>query len=64
MDQYADYLVVQVRTLGMERLKELWLPLLIERLEPKGILERSEMTSRAEEGLDPLRASCTATLPS
>jgi 23S rRNA (cytosine1962-C5)-methyltransferase len=53
VDQYADYLVVQVRTLGMERLKELWLPLLIERLEPKGILERSEMTSRAEEGLDP-----------
>jgi 23S rRNA G2069 N7-methylase RlmK/C1962 C5-methylase RlmI len=53
-DQYADYLVVQVRTLGMERLRELWLPTLIERLEPKGVLERSEMASRAEEGLEPV----------
>jgi 23S rRNA (cytosine1962-C5)-methyltransferase len=55
VDQYADYLVVQVRTLGMERLRELWLPTLIERLEPKGVLERSEMASRAEEGLEPAR---------
>jgi len=54
VDQYADYLVVQVRTLGMERLRELWLPTLIERLEPKGVLERSEMASRAEEGLEPV----------
>lgn len=53
VDQYADYLVVQVRTLGMERLKPFWLPALIERLEPKGIIERSEMVGRAEEGLQP-----------
>ncbi|MCS6919097.1 MAG: class I SAM-dependent rRNA methyltransferase, partial [Fimbriimonadales bacterium] len=53
VDQYADYLVVQVRSLGMERLKELWLPVLIDRLEPKGIVERSEMAGRAEEGLEP-----------
>jgi 23S rRNA (cytosine1962-C5)-methyltransferase len=53
VDQYADYLVVQVRTMGMERLRELWLPMLIEQLEPKGVIERSEMASRAEEGLEP-----------
>ncbi|MCS7301272.1 MAG: class I SAM-dependent rRNA methyltransferase [Fimbriimonadales bacterium] len=53
VDQYADYLVVQVRSLGMERLKEFWLPVLIERLEPKGIIERSEMAGRSEEGLEP-----------
>jgi 23S rRNA (cytosine1962-C5)-methyltransferase len=53
VDQYADYLVVQVRTLGMERLRELWLSTLIEQLEPKGVIERSEMASRAEEGLEP-----------
>jgi 23S rRNA (cytosine1962-C5)-methyltransferase len=53
VDQYADYLVVQVRTLGIERLRELWLPTLIEQLEPKGVIERSEMASRAEEGLEP-----------
>ncbi|MCS6918393.1 MAG: class I SAM-dependent rRNA methyltransferase, partial [Fimbriimonadales bacterium] len=53
VDQYADYLVVQVRALGMERLKAVWLPVLIERLEPKGIIERSEMAGRSEEGLEP-----------
>ncbi len=53
VDRYADYLIVQVRTLGMERLKPLWLPALIEVLQPAGILERSEMESRQEEGLTP-----------
>ncbi|MFN4033354.1 MAG: class I SAM-dependent rRNA methyltransferase [Fimbriimonadales bacterium] len=53
VDQYADYLVVQVRSLGMERLKDLWLPALIALLEPKGIIERSDMAGRAEEGLEP-----------
>ncbi len=53
VDRYADYLMVQVRTLGMERLKPLWLPALIEVLQPAGILERSEMESRQEEGLTP-----------
>ncbi|GIV09379.1 MAG: rRNA large subunit methyltransferase I [Fimbriimonadales bacterium] len=53
VDQYADYLVVQVRSLGMERLKALWLPVLIDCLEPKGIIERSEMAGRTEEGLEP-----------
>ncbi len=52
-DQFDQYLVVQVRTLGMERLKPLWLPALQEVLQPKGILERSEMESRKEEGLPP-----------
>ncbi|MEN3001608.1 MAG: class I SAM-dependent rRNA methyltransferase [Armatimonadota bacterium] len=53
VDRYADYLVVQVRTLGMERLKPLWLPALLDVLAPEGILERSEMESRREEGLPP-----------
>lgn len=53
VDQYADYLVVQVRTAGMERLRDLWLTTLIEQLEPKGIIERSDMASRSEEGLEP-----------
>jgi 23S rRNA (cytosine1962-C5)-methyltransferase len=53
VDRYANYLVVQVRTLGMERLKPLWLPALIETLAPDGVLERSDMESRREEGLAP-----------
>mgnify|MGYP001773317364 CR=1 FL=1 len=53
VDRYAHSLVVQVRTLGMERLKPLWLPALVDTLAPDGILERSEMESRREEGLSP-----------
>ncbi|MDW8107187.1 MAG: class I SAM-dependent rRNA methyltransferase [Armatimonadota bacterium] len=63
VDQYADYLVVQVRTLGMERLKSLWLPVLIERLEPKGIIERSEMAGRSEEGLEPFAGTLYGEVP-
>ena len=51
VDCYANYLVAQVRTLGMERLKSFWLPALVEVLAPEGILERSDMESRREEGL-------------
>ena len=53
VDRFADYLIVQVRTAGIERLKPLWLPVLMEMCAPKGILERSEMGSRREEGLMP-----------
>lgn len=63
VDQYADYLVVQVRSLGMERLREFWLPALIERLEPKGIIERSEMAGRSEEGLEPFAGTLYGEVP-
>lgn len=53
IDRYAEYAIVQVRTLGMERLKPLWLPALLECLQPKGVMERSEMEARREEGLLP-----------
>lgn len=53
IDRYADYAVVQVRTLGMERLKPIWLPALLECLKPAGVMERSEMEARREEGLPP-----------
>ncbi len=53
VDRYGNYLILQVRTLGMERLKPLWLTALVETLAPEGILERSEMESRREEGLSP-----------
>jgi len=63
VDRYANYLVVQVRTLGMERLKPLWLPALIETLAPEGILERSEMESRREEGLSPFTGALYGQVP-
>lgn len=51
VDRFDGWLVVQVRSLGMERLKGLWLPALISCEAPKGILERSDMEGRQEEGM-------------
>lgn len=53
VDEYAGVLVVQVRNAGMARLKEVWLPALIQVFEPIAIYEKSEMESRREEGLAP-----------
>lgn len=54
VDRFDGWLVVQVRSLGMERLKDLWLPALISCEAPKGILERSDMEGRQEEGMGDL----------
>lgn len=49
VDRYHDLTVVQVGTLGMEKLKPLFLPLL-----PGRVYEKSLLPSRKEEGLAPL----------
>lgn len=52
VDQFGDYLVMQIRSLGMESFKPAIVDILAELLKPKGIYERSDMESRAEEGLE------------
>ncbi len=54
VDQYGPWLAVQVRTLAMDKLRELWLPALVEVFKPEGVYERSEMEGRREEGLGPV----------
>ncbi len=51
VDDYAGHLVLQVNTLGMERLQELLLPELLELRQPKGIYGKSDASSRRREGL-------------
>lgn len=51
VDVYAGALVVQISTAGMERLKELLVEALVEEVQPRGILLRSDVSSRAREGL-------------
>jgi 23S rRNA (cytosine1962-C5)-methyltransferase len=51
VDDYAGHLAVQVNTLGMETLRDLFLPELVELLQPKGIFEKSDEKSRSREGL-------------
>lgn len=51
-DLYDDVLVLQVATLGMEKLKPLVIELFTAALHPRAILERSDLPARREEGLD------------
>lgn len=52
-DLYNDVLVVQIATLGMEKLKLFLLELLVSELGPRTIYEKSDLPSRREEGLAP-----------
>ncbi|MBX3111015.1 MAG: class I SAM-dependent rRNA methyltransferase [Fimbriimonadaceae bacterium] len=54
VDDYAGHLVLQVRTLGAERLRDAWLPALVDVFAPRSIFEKSDMAGREEEGLAPV----------
>jgi 23S rRNA (cytosine1962-C5)-methyltransferase len=51
VDAYAGHLVLQIGSLGMQNLRELVIDELQTLLTPRAILERSDSSSRAEEGL-------------
>ncbi|RIL09820.1 MAG: class I SAM-dependent rRNA methyltransferase [Proteobacteria bacterium] len=51
-DLYKDVLVIQISTLGIEKLREEVLETLHSELKPRTILEKSHMAARNEEGLD------------
>ena len=55
-DLYDDVLVLQVATLGMEKLKPLVVDILDGALRPRTIFERSDLPARREEGLDETQA--------
>src|SRR3972149_6946557 len=50
-DLYDDVLVMQVTTLGMEKLKPFLLELLVEAVKPRSVYENSDLPARREEGL-------------
>jgi len=52
VDRYGDYLVLQTLSQGTDRLKSLFVGLLVELLSPKGIIERNDPRVRRLEGLD------------
>ncbi len=51
VDQYDDVLVVQVATMGIEKLKQFIVDYLVDKLSPQAIYEKSDLPSRREEGL-------------
>ncbi len=62
-DRYGDYLAIQTLTLGMENLKELWLPALLEKAEPKGAIWINDSASRELEGLSSQREVFQGEIP-
>jgi len=53
IDLYGDTAVVQISTLGMDKLKPVILDLLTRTVAPRSIYEKSNLPSRREEGLPP-----------
>lgn len=54
VDRYADYLVLQALTAGIDTHKQMLTELLVELVQPKGIYERSDVDIREKEGLPPV----------
>lgn len=52
VDKFEDVLVVQILTLGMERVREAIVSALVEVMQPAGIYERSDVSVRELEGLE------------
>jgi 23S rRNA (cytosine1962-C5)-methyltransferase len=51
VDRFGDYLVMQINTAGMEKLKSILINAFISALKPKGILMKNDMSVRELEGL-------------
>jgi 23S rRNA (cytosine1962-C5)-methyltransferase len=66
VDRFADVLVVQLLTLGMDRRRETIVQALVRVFDPKGIYERSDVAVRKLEGLEerkgPLYGECPRTV--
>ncbi len=52
VDKYGDYLVMQVLTAGIERVKNIIVSALLKLIGPSGVFERSDSATRELEGLE------------
>ncbi|MBN1405311.1 MAG: class I SAM-dependent rRNA methyltransferase [Candidatus Omnitrophica bacterium] len=63
VDKYNGVLVVQISTLGMEKLKNIVIDILVDALRPECIYEKSDIPSRRQEGMDDYTAVLYGQLP-
>lgn len=63
VDKYADYLVCQFLSLGIDKRKNLIVECLVELFAPKGIYERSDVAVRAKEGLPEVKGVLYGEVP-
>lgn len=54
VDRYGDYVVIEISTLGMDVWRDTIVKVIKRLLNPKGIYERSDNSSRKKEGLEPV----------
>lgn len=52
VDKYDAYLSIQILSLGIDLRKDMFIKILVELFNPKGIYERSDVSVRKKEGLD------------
>ena len=57
-DKYADFISIQVHSVGVEKVKSVIIDELNALLQPKGIYERSDLKSREHEGLPDTNGLC------
>lgn len=63
IDRYGDYVVIQTLSQGTERLKETFVHLIVDLIQPKGILERNDPQVRRLEGLPLIKRSIHGDVP-
>jgi 23S rRNA (cytosine1962-C5)-methyltransferase len=63
VDRYGGCLVVQLGTLGMDRMREAVVGALQDAVHPRGIYERSDLPTRAHEGLPPVTGLLAGEVP-
>ncbi|HDZ56456.1 MAG TPA: class I SAM-dependent rRNA methyltransferase [Pseudomonas xinjiangensis] len=63
VDRFADHLVVQISTPGMERVREAIIEALVQVLKPVGILFKNDNAARAAEGLPSLVEAVHGEMP-
>jgi 23S rRNA (cytosine1962-C5)-methyltransferase len=63
VDKYADYLSLQILTSGIENVKPVIIDELKRLLNPKGIFDKSDASSRAHEGLETINEVLAGTYP-
>lgn len=63
VDKYGDYLSIQILSLGIDLRKDMFVKLLVELFDPKGIYERSDVSVRKKEGLPLTKGVVYGTVP-
>ena len=63
VDKYADYLSIQILSLGFEKIKSMIVDILVRLYRPIGIYERSDVSIRKKEGLEEFKGLLYGEVP-